>query len=53
MENNKELYVNIEENTEYGHVFDEEYLNSKIEKATQTWQGIDVDVFLHELRGYD
>jgi len=35
---------------DYNPSYDEAYLNSKIEKATPTWRGIDIKSFLHEIR---
>lgn len=35
---------------DYSPVFDEEYLESKIDAATPVWQGVDVDKFLLEIR---
>lgn len=32
--------------------YDEDYLNGLIAKATKSWEGVDVDSFISELRGY-
>lgn len=37
----------------YRPVYDEAYLNTLIAKASKSWAGVDVDVFLSELRGYE
>lgn len=36
----------------YNPVYDEDYLNEKIAKATKSWKGVDVDAMLAECRGY-
>lgn len=36
----------------YNPVYDEDYLNEKIAKATKSWKGVDVDAMLAESRGY-
>ena len=43
-ENNPELY---------NPVYDEDYLNEKIAKATKSWEGVDVDAMLVDCRGYE
>ena len=35
---------------DYSPSYDESYLNSKIDEATSTWNGVDVNMFLHEIR---
>lgn len=37
----------------YRPVYDEVYLNELIAKASKSWEGVDVDNFLSELRGYE
>lgn len=37
----------------YNPVYDEDYLNEKIAKATKSWEGVDVDAMLVECRGND
>lgn len=37
----------------YNPVYDEDYLNEKIAKATKSWEGVDVDKMLAECRGYE
>ena len=37
----------------YNPVYDEDYLNEKIAKATKSWEGVDVDAMLAECRGYE
>ncbi len=37
----------------YNPVYNEDYLNEKIAKATKSWEGVDVDKMLAECRGYD
>ena len=32
--------------------YDEDYLNALIAKATKSWEGVDVDSYMSELRGY-
>lgn len=32
--------------------YDEDYLNALIAKATKSWDGVDVDSFMSEIRGY-
>lgn len=34
-------------------VYDENYLNSLIAKASKSWAGVDVDSFISDLRGYE
>lgn len=33
--------------------YDEAYLNEKIAKASKTWEGVDVDKYMAEMRGYE
>ena len=33
--------------------YDEAYLNEKIAKASKTWEGVDVDKYMAEIRGYE
>ena len=35
----------------YSPVYDEDYLNEKIAKASKTWEGVDVDKYMDEVRG--
>lgn len=35
----------------YNPVYDEDYLNEKIAKATKSWEGVDVDKYMDETRG--
>lgn len=35
---------------DYSPSFDKSYIDAKIEQATPSWKGVDVDAFLHELR---
>ena len=35
----------------YSPVYDEDYLNEKITKASKTWEGVDVDKYMDEVRG--
>ena len=37
----------------YRPVYDENYLNGLIAKASKSWAGVDVDSFLSDLRGYE
>lgn len=37
----------------YNPVYDEDYLNEKIAKATKSWEGVDVDKMLADCRGYE
>ena len=37
----------------YNPVYDEDYLNEKITKATKSWEGVDVNKMLAECRGYE
>jgi len=37
----------------YSPVYDEAYLKEKIDKATESWKGVDVDAMLAECRGYE
>jgi hypothetical protein len=37
----------------YNPVYDEDYLNEKIAKATKSWEGVDVDAMLADCRGYE
>lgn len=37
----------------YNPVYDEDYLNEKIAKATKSWEGVDVDKMLAECRGIE
>lgn len=37
----------------YNPVYDEDYLNEKIAKATKSWEGVDVNKMLADCRGYD
>lgn len=37
----------------YRPVYDEKYLNGLIAKAAKSWEGINVDSFLSDLRGYE
>lgn len=36
----------------YRPVFDENYLNGLIAKASKSWAGVDVDSYMSDLRGY-
>lgn len=33
--------------------YNEAYLNEKIAKASKTWEGVDVDKYIAEIRGYE
>lgn len=35
----------------YNPVYDEDYINEKIAKATKSWEGVDVDKYMDEVRG--
>lgn len=37
----------------YNPVYDEDYLNEKIAKATKSWEGVDVNKMLADCRGYE
>lgn len=37
----------------YKPVFDKEYLNGLIAKASESWKGVDVDKFMSEIRDYE
>lgn len=37
----------------YRPVYDENYLNGLIAKASKSWAGVDVDSFMSDLRGYE
>ena len=37
----------------YRPVFDENYLNGLIAKASKSWAGVDVDSYMSDLRGYE
>lgn len=37
----------------YNPVYNEDYLNEKIAKATKSWEGVDVDKMLADCRGYE
>ena len=37
----------------YSPVYNEAYLKEKIDKATESWKGVDVDAMLAECRGYE
>ena len=37
----------------YHPVYDENYLNGLIAKASKSWAGVDVDNFISDLRGYE
>lgn len=37
----------------YNPVYDEDYLNEKITKATKSWEGVDVNKMLADCRGYE
>ena len=37
----------------YRPVYDEDYLNGLIAKASKSWAGVDVDSFISDLRGYE
>ena len=37
----------------YHPVYDENYLNGLIAKASKSWAGVDVDSFMSDLRGYE
>ena len=37
----------------YRPVYDETYLNGLIAKASKSWEGVDVDGFISEIRGYE
>ena len=37
----------------YRPVFDESYLNGLIAKASKSWEGVDVEGFLSDIRGYE
>ena len=37
----------------YRPVFDENYLNGLIAKASRSWAGVDVDSYMTDLRGYE
>ena len=42
----------FQERTEpYNPRYDEAYINEKIKKATKSWEGVDVDKFMDEMRG--
>lgn len=37
----------------YNPVYDEDYINEKIAKATKSWEGVDVNKMLADCRGYE
>ncbi len=37
----------------YRPMYDEAYLDGLIAKASKSWEGVDVDGFLSEIRGYE
>lgn len=42
----------VEEEAEvHSYGYDEDYLNEKIAKASKSWEGVDVDKFMDEVRG--
>ena len=40
----------IEERAKEAEKYDEDYLNGLIKKAKKSWEGVDVDSFMSELR---
>ena len=43
--------LKLKELIEFEPKFDMDYLKQKIEASTPIWSGVDVDEYLHEIRG--